>query len=206
MSACASSRTSATGPCTAACARSSPSTIEWSPPSTSGVTPARTSGSSAGGDLAGGALGVARRDRRGRRDRRPRARANTSTSSGGWYGRRPIEAERIASGPKRAPGRLLVAVSNGTPTAATSTPSRSSRADSARRSARRCSGAPAMRRAGRSAGSSLRARRPQRSHRGPRTSPGAPPAPSRRCTTFATSASVSTPLPLPRAFSLISSA
>ena len=34
------------------------------------------------------------------------------------------EALRIARGPKRAPGRLVVAVSNGTPMTATSTPSR----------------------------------------------------------------------------------
>ena len=97
-----------------------------------------------GGDLAGGALGVAGRDRRGRRGRPPTARANTSTSSGGWYGRSPIEAPRIASGPKRAPGRRLVAVSNGTPTTATSTPSGSRHvAGSARRCARPCSAAPA---------------------------------------------------------------
>ena len=33
------------------------------------------------------------------------------------------EYDRIASGPKRAPGRIVVAVSNGTPSTATSTPS-----------------------------------------------------------------------------------
>ena len=41
--------------------------------------------------------------------------------SAGWYGRRSAEAERIASGPKRAPARKLVAVSNGIPIAAAST-------------------------------------------------------------------------------------
>ena len=49
--------------------------------------------------------------------------ANTSTSSAGWYGRSSADADRIASGPNRVPARKLVAVSNGTPTTATSTPS-----------------------------------------------------------------------------------
>ena len=49
--------------------------------------------------------------------------ANTSMPSGGCHGRSSSEAARIASGPKRAPGRKLVAVSNGTPTTAASTPS-----------------------------------------------------------------------------------
>ena len=34
-----------------------------------------------------------------------------------------MDAERIASGPKRAPGRFVVAVSNGMPRTATSTSS-----------------------------------------------------------------------------------
>ena len=37
-----------------------------------------------------------------------------------------MDAERIDSGPKRAPGRFVVAVSNGIPRTATSTPSGSS--------------------------------------------------------------------------------
>jgi len=48
-----------------------------------------------------------------------------STSCSGLYGRRSEDAERIASGPKRAPERKLVAVSNGSPSTAASTPSRS---------------------------------------------------------------------------------
>jgi hypothetical protein len=56
--------------------------------------------------------------------------ANTSTSSGGCHGRSSSDAARIASGPKRAPGRKLVAVSNGTPTTAASTPSGSVRCGS----------------------------------------------------------------------------
>ena len=43
----------------------------------------------------------------------------------GWYGRTSADAERIASGPKRAPGLKLVAVSNGAPSTAALT--RSSR-------------------------------------------------------------------------------
>src|SRR5947208_10715934 len=51
--------------------------------------------------------------------------SRTSIARAGWYGRSSTDAERIASGPKRAPGRKLVAVSNGTPTAAASTSARS---------------------------------------------------------------------------------
>ena len=76
-------------------------------------------------DLLGRALalpGVSSRspqsdDREARRTRPRRAAGGRAAGS--------AEAERIASGPNRAPGRKLVAVSNGTPTTATSTPSSS---------------------------------------------------------------------------------
>ncbi len=42
------------------------------------------------------------------------------------YGRSAIDAERTASGPNRAPGRFVVAVSNGIPSTATSTSAGSS--------------------------------------------------------------------------------
>ena len=48
-----------------------------------------------------------------------------SMSCSALYGRRSAEAARIASGPKRAPARKLVAVSNGRPTTAKSTSSMS---------------------------------------------------------------------------------
>ena len=49
--------------------------------------------------------------------------AKTSTCCTGCQGRSSSEASRIPAGPKRATGRIDVAVSNGTPTTATSTPS-----------------------------------------------------------------------------------
>ena len=47
------------------------------------------------------------------------------TSRTGWYGRSSADADRIPSGPKRAPVRKVVAVSNGIPTTAASTPASS---------------------------------------------------------------------------------
>ncbi len=47
----------------------------------------------------------------------------TCACCAGLYGRSAIEAERTASGPKRAPGRFVVPASNGIPRTATSTPS-----------------------------------------------------------------------------------
>ncbi len=51
--------------------------------------------------------------------------SSRSSPKAGWYGRSSAEADRIASGPNRGPGRKLVPVSNGIPTAAASTPSSS---------------------------------------------------------------------------------
>ena len=47
----------------------------------------------------------------------------TSTCWTGCHGRSSSDASRMPAGPKRAPGRIEVAVSNGTPTMATSRPS-----------------------------------------------------------------------------------
>jgi len=47
----------------------------------------------------------------------------TSISCTGCHGRSSSEASRMPAGPKRAPGRIEVAVSKGTPITAASTPS-----------------------------------------------------------------------------------
>ena len=51
--------------------------------------------------------------------------AKTSMASSGCQGRSSWLCSRIAAGPKRAPARKLVAVSNGTPSTATSAPAQS---------------------------------------------------------------------------------
>jgi hypothetical protein len=122
VSACASSSTTASGPWTAACARSSPSTTEWSPPSTIGTTPARTTGSSCSAICAAvrSALpGVTVRSPASTTESAPK----TSISFTGCHGRSSSDASRIPAGPNRAPGRMDVAVSNGMPSTAASTPS-----------------------------------------------------------------------------------
>ena len=52
--------------------------------------------------------------------------SNTLTRWAVFHGRSSIDASRIPAGPKRAPGRIVVAVSNGTPMMAASTSVRSS--------------------------------------------------------------------------------
>jgi len=96
--------------------------MKWSPPRTSGVTPARTTGSSCSAICAAvrSALpGVTSTSPASTTERV----AKTSTGCTGCHGRRSSEASRIPAGPKRAPGRIDVAVSNGTPMTAASTPS-----------------------------------------------------------------------------------
>ena len=159
-----------------------------------------------------------RASRRGRPGRPPTAcRTRPRRAAGGRAAGRSRRA-RIASGPNRAPGRRLVAVSNGTPTTATSTPSSVGHVRAARERAHArvagrlrgvgravggsspaaepipptpCACAPAAAQCRLAVPEHLQPRDPPVSHRARRSRP------PRRS---------STPLPLPRAWSRIRSA
>ena len=89
----------------------------------SGIAPARSTGSSCAAICSRGAHARcpawSSRSPRSASESEPK----TSTSCAGFHGRSSSEASRIPAGPKRAPGRIEVAVSNGTPRTATSTSS-----------------------------------------------------------------------------------
>ena len=87
------------------------------PPSTIAVAPAATSGRSPSAICAivRSALPAVTGRSPASTTERP---AKTSTPWTVWNGRSANDADRIASGPKRGPGRKLVPVSNGTPTIA----------------------------------------------------------------------------------------
>ena len=115
--------TSPTGPCAAAHARTDGSVIEWSPPRTTGITPAAstwpTVASIAACEVTGsaGITGASPKS-----TTRSSANASSLTSRCGPGGEL---APRIARGARRAPGRSETRSSIGAPTTATSKPASS---------------------------------------------------------------------------------
>ena len=152
------------GPCRAACARSSPSTIEWSPPSTIGDDAGRDAAAPRPvGDLARGPLGVAGRDVEVAAGRRPTAPRTRRRRAPGGTGRSSDRRRRGSPpGPKRAPGPVARrGVERDADDADVDARRVRRRAGSGRTCGCPCSGAPARRRAGRSA-AAQRVTRPPR--------------------------------------------
>jgi hypothetical protein len=112
-----------TGPCTPAHARTAGSVIEWSPPSTTGSTPAASTWATVASIAAcevstsAGITGASPKSTTRRSE-------NASTLTSRW-GPGGELAPRIARGASRAPGRSETRSSIGAPTIATSNPSSS---------------------------------------------------------------------------------